>query len=241
MICTRYNSLYTVSEDTDKEEFAREISAVIMDEYEPKLVDRSIELNYSFLERWEIDEIENIAHRLEWEDGNGEYPSFAEREAIVRKKLEEYLAVEKSVNPRGFADFRLKELSAYAEAIASNAADCYFAEKEYEEFVELLSIFISSRPSIEKTVHVLWKDGSVRLYNRFKRDITAKYEADFYEYSQSRGANDEDLAISALIAAAPERVILHLPPSSSPLAKTLKKIFGENCEICKGCSFCKKD
>lgn len=212
-----------------------------MDEYEPKLIERDIEMNYSFLERWEIDEIKSIARRLEWEDGNGEYPSFSEREAMVRERLEEYLASEKSVNPRGFADFRLKELSVYAASIASSAADSYFAEKEYEEFTELLSVFISSRPKMEKAVHVLWQEGKVRLYNRFKRDITDKYEADFYEFSQRRGANEEDLAISALIAAAPERIVLHSPPPSSPLAKTLKKIFGEKCETCSGCSFCKKD
>lgn len=240
MVYTRYNCPYTVSPDTNREELAREISAVIMDEYEPKMIERSIEMNYSFLDKCEIDEIEKIARRIEWEGESGDYPPFARREALVRERLEDFLATEGSVHPKGFADFRVKELSVYAEAMASEAAERYFEEREYEEFAYLLRMFVSSRRSSEKVVHVVWDGGDIRLYNRFKRDITKKYEADFYEASSRNGAKEEDMAISAIIAAAPEKLVLHSPPEGSPLAKTLEKIFEDSCEVCRGCSLCRE-
>ena len=239
MAHTRYNSLIIKPEDQGFEEFAREISAVIMDEYEPVLIEKSVERNYGFLDRDEVGRIVQIAHSLEWTNDKSDiYPSFSEREALVRGKITEYLKNENAVVPRGFADFRVRELSAFAEAITFEAAESYFAEREYEEFTSLLSMFISVRPSLEKVVHVVWKDGGIRLFNRFKRDITDKYENEFLPYSEANGAKDEDLAISALIAAAPERLILHNPPSA-PFAKTLEKVFEGRCTICTGCEFCK--
>lgn len=241
MAYTRYNSLIVRPENVGEEEFAREISAVIMDEYEPLLIEKSIEKNYGFLERDEIEKIGEIARTLEWSNDKNEiYPPFVQREALVRARALEYLSDGNAIVPRGLADFRIRELSVFAEAISFEAAESYFARREYEEFTELLSMFISVRPSMEKAVHVVWDDGRIRLFNRRRRDITAKYENEFLPLSEENGAKDEDIALSALIAAAPEKIVLHSPPDS-PFAETIQKVFEGRCTVCRGCDFCKKD
>ena len=241
MAYTRYNSLIVRPENVGEEEFAREISAVIMDEYEPLLIEKSIEKNYGFLERDELEQIGEIARKLEWSNDKNEiYPPFVQREALVRARVEEYLSDGSAIVPRGLADFRIRELSVFAEAISFEAAEDYFARREYEEFTSLLAMFISVRPSMEKVIHIVWEDGKIRLYNRRRRDVTDKYETEFLPLSEENGAKEEDIALSALIAAAPEKVVLHSPPDS-PFAETVKKVFEGRCAVCGGCDFCKRD
>jgi putative sporulation protein YtxC len=233
----KYNYLYTLSPDDDIANLADEISSVIMEEYEPKIIRRSIEKKYSFLEPWETKKIEEIALKLEKDECEAEYPPYSFREKLVHRKIDEYLSEASSVNPKGFAEFRLKEISDFAEKIAAEAADEYFAEQEYEEFTEMLSMFLSVRPKVEKKLHLVRRDGHIRLYNRFKRDVTEKYESEFTSLS----SNEDDLAVSAVIAASPEELVIHRPKEDSPLENTLKKVFGERCVICNGCPFCKND
>ncbi|MCD8048167.1 MAG: putative sporulation protein YtxC [Clostridia bacterium] len=223
-----------------KEEFAREISAVIMEEYEPKLIEKCVYDSYGFLDREETDRIMEIAREMEREGGAEPCPSFAERESMVREAAEEYLKEEKAIVPRGLVDFRIKELSMFAEFIAGSAADAYFAEQEYEEFTSMLAMFMEVRPKLERALHIVWNEGEIKLFNRVGRDVTEKYTAEFIKYAEERGAGAEDLAISAVIAAAPEKIVLHCPPEASPLAGALEHIFGEKCEICHGCNFCER-
>ncbi len=221
-----------------KEEFAREISAVIMDEYEPKLIEKCVYAGYGFLDREETDRIMEIARELERGDDAPPCPGFAEREKMVQDAVEEYLKDKEQIVPRGLVDFRIKELSMFAEFIAGSAADAYFAEQEYEEFTSMLAMFMDARPKLEKVLHIVWTGEEIRLFNRIGRDVTEKYTAEFIKYAEERGAGAEDLAISAVIAASPERLVLHRPPASSPLAGALEHIFNDRCEICHGCNFC---
>ncbi len=226
---TKYNSLITIPQGTTKEEFAREISAVIMDEYEPRLIAGKIKSDYAGLDADEKAAILQKARRLEIaQDDKAPYLSFSGRERLVRKKVEEYLKTADSIVPRGFADFRIKELSDLAGIIADAAAEAYFARREYEEFAEVLNLLVTTR-SGEKVLHVCWEKGRVKLYNRFCRDVTEKYEAEFKRFA-GRGASDEDLAISAVIAAAPKKIVLHSPPDC-PLANAIRQIFGERCTV----------
>ena len=172
-------------------------------------------------------------------DNNNDYPDFAQRRQIVLDALEKYSKENTSIVPSGFVDFRLRELYYFVEAIVSHGADLFFKEKEYEEFTHLLRLFIDQKESREQILHVIWQNDDVRLCNKRGRDVTVKYEKEFYQAAAEKGISREDLAISAIIAAAPEKLVLHSPPESSPLKDALQKIFGEKCKVCTGCNICK--
>lgn len=226
--------------DCTKEEFAREISAIIMDEYEPRLIEEKIRRCYSYLEEDEKNAILLAARKIEIEqDEKAPYKSFSERERLVRLKVGEFLKNQESLIPRGLADFRIKELGIAAGIIVDYAAEAYFTKREYEEFAKALNFLVTTR-SGEKVLHIVWSGERVLLYNRFKRDVTDKYEAEFVKFAGDNYASEEDLAISAVICAAPEKIVLHSPPDC-PLANALQQIFGDRCKVCGGCKFCKKD
>jgi len=205
-------------------EFADEISGVIMEEYEPRLIEKRIFEYYGALDEDEINEIIDSAMKIaREEDSSAPYMSYSERERMVRRRAAEYLKTEESVIPRGLTDFRIKELSETASMIASAAAEKYFRRREYEEFAEVLRMLVTLRRG-EKVLHIFWSDGKIILKNRFYRDVTPKYEAEFRATAAETNITEDDVALSAVISAAPEEIVLHEPPDS-PLVSVLKTVF----------------
>lgn len=211
-----------------------------MDEYEGVIIGRCVKARYDFLDSAERDRIISITKKLAKEYEGELFPSYEKRRERVKKALEEYFKANDKIVPGGFVDFRHRELYYSAEVMASEGAKRYFDEKEYEEFTHLLSAFISQKEAKEEVLHLVWSGGRVRLLNKRRRDVTEKYEKEFYSAAYKKGLGQEDLAISAVISAAPERLVFHCPPAFSPLKETLEKIFEGKCKTCQGCNICKK-
>lgn len=212
-----------------------------MDEYESILIDRCIKNRYDFLEDFEKQKIAGLTKQLAKKDTQNDFPSYEERRAIVKSAVEKYMKTNAAIVPGGFVDFRLRELYFYVEQMVDLGAELFLKEKEYEEFTYLLSVFVSEKECREEVLHLLWQNNSIRLINKRGRDITEKYEREFYDAARDKGIGQEDLAISAVISAAPKKLVFHSPPPQSPLRETLEKIFEGKCRICPGCNICKKN
>ncbi|MBQ6794769.1 MAG: putative sporulation protein YtxC [Clostridia bacterium] len=208
-----------------------------MEEYEAVLIDRCIKARYSLCnekERKRIGEITRAIAKSEDEF----FPSYSERLKDVREAVEDYFLKNDTIVPGGFVDFRLKEVYYNVEEMVEKGAERYFAEKELEEFTFLLASFVAEKEPKEDKIHVLWQKSGVRLLNKRGRDVTEKYEKEFYLSALKKGLGEEDLAISALISAAPRELVLHCPPEKSPLKETLVKIFEGRFKVCTGCRIC---
>ncbi len=234
-VFTRYNTQFTVKEGIT----AAMIADIIMEEYEDVLIDRCVRNRYDFFESHEKERIASLAKKIAKESGSEAFPGYQERKAFVEDALQDYLENNDTIVPGGFVDFRLRDVYYFVEQMVDEGADMYLKEKEYEEFTYLLSLFIAEKESSEEILHILWKNEEIRLINKRGRDVTVKYEKEFLKAAGNKGIGKEDLAISAVISAAPEKIVLHSAPENSPLAETLMKIFGEHCKACKGCNICK--
>lgn len=215
------------------------IADIIMEEYEDILIDRCIRSRYDFFEDYEKERIGFLTKKLAKENGSGEYPDYSARKAFVENAVKDYLDNNETIVPGGFVDFRLRDVYYFVEQMVDVGADLFLKEKEYEEFTYLLRVFLSEKESREEVLHLLWKDGQIYLINKRGRDVTVKYEKEFFEAAKEKGIGQEDLAISAVISAAPQRLVFHCAPENSPLKETLMKIFEGKCKVCTGCNICK--
>lgn len=211
-----------------------------MNEYESVLIERCVRTRFDFLSMDERARICALSKELALKkDSCKDFPDYEKRRRIICEAVKKYGKENCGIVPSGFVDFRLRELYYYVEAMVECGADMFFKEKEYEEFTYLLRTFIEEKESREEVLHLLWVDGDVRLLNKRGRDVTVKYEKEFYHAAQKKGIGREDLAISAIISAAPEKLIMHSPPETSPLKEALEKIFEGRYKICTGCNICK--
>ena len=236
---TRYNIVYQPKNE-EKEKTAKEVAEIICEEYERVLIERQVREDYSLLDEYEKREIIKEANLVS-EDSEGLFfPDKNARKAEVEREVKEFLLENDTVIPRGFVDFRYRDLYFYVKKIVEEGAKRYFDKQEYEEFIYLLSMFVNSREKKEKTIHIIWDEEKVYLYNKRGRDVTDKYQKDFIGAAKKKNLNQEDLAISAVIAASPETLVLHTPPKT-PLSEALEKIYEGRVKVCKGCPICKKD
>lgn len=223
------------------DEAAHAATDVVMNEYESVLFERSVKSRYAYLTKDEQNQIIKNAKKLATRNDTLDFPPFSARRKDVYDNIRAYLGEEGTVVPCGFVDFRMRKMYYWAEKIVEKGADMFFDQKEYEEFTYLLSMFVEEKESREEVIHLLWENPGITLLNKRGRNVTKKYEREFMEAAKEKNISDDDLAISAIISAAPEKLRLHMPPDNSPLAETLLKIFGNRCSVCAGCNICKKD
>lgn len=235
--CTKYTLPITTDNTTALE--AAEAAAEIIMEYESVIIERLVKRKYSFLEPCEAERVCALTKDIAKNGVCRNVPGFAERKKAVLEEVRAYIDEVGYVIPAGFVDFRMRQLYSFAEKMIDKGADLFFEEKEYEEFVYLLKLFVEEKESHEEVLHLVWEEGGIRLLNKRHRDVTDKYEREFYAAAAERGIGKEDLAISAVISAAPRRIVFHSPPQSSPLKETLSKIFEGRCSECSGCNICK--
>lgn len=215
------------------------VADAVMEEYEGVIIEQCVKSNYSFLEENERQAIIKEAKLIAKEKDGIVQPDYGERRIAVYDAALKYLEENSVIIPCGFVDFRFRDFFFYTEKIVSLAYDIYFDKREYEEFTYLLSMFVASKEKKEEVIHVVWDEDKVYLYNKRGRDVTRKYEKEFLSMVKKHDINQEDLAISAVISAAPERLVLHTE-KESPLRDALEKIYIGKCKVCTGCSFCKK-
>ncbi len=230
----RYNTMFTVTED-EREKMADAVTDIITDEFEQSLIRHFIKESYPLLEEDEIKIIE--AYTIEERESRGVYKKHREN---LKREVLNFLSENGQIIPKGFVDFRMRDIYTDIKKLVFYGAERFFNEQEYEEFICLLKMVINERESREKLVHVVFNGNEVKLFNKRGSDITEKYEAEFMLSAAQCGAKSEDLAISAIISIAPEFVVIHNLPEKSPMGITLKKLFGSNAQTCQGCEICKK-
>ncbi|MDO4563208.1 MAG: putative sporulation protein YtxC [Clostridia bacterium] len=222
----KYETPIAVPPVCSHEEFAREMGVMLQERYEKEYVNKIIEEDYAFLPPDARREVLKIAIE-EIDDGEMMRVIYKNRRrAIIEREVLEYLKTNDTILPEGFFNFRLSRYHEELRGLCARAADEFRAKREYEEFLELLRFFVSVQISREEIVHVVWSNGEIRIQNRFRRDVTHRYEAEFIDLASSEGATNEDLLLSALIAIAPKKIVLHNPPPpEEPIVKTICAVF----------------
>jgi len=117
---------------------------------------------------------------------------------------------------------------------AEEALIRFMAEREHREFVRLLKYFVDIQDQRQETVHVVRT-----AENRFElRDseggrVVGDYMDTLASDAPGEGVDMSDLLISALITAAPRKVVLHFEPDSTT-AETIDTVFEGRVERCRG-------
>ena len=125
-----------------------------------------------------------------------------------------------------------------------DAAEEYYIEKEYEEFIELLSDYIDQCPSMIYLLHISHKpDGEFLFYDFTKTKIRIDAEKTTAHNPIENFLTYEDMLVSILITLAPKRIIWHSSEKheNNNITKTIQRIFKDRFSVCCGCELCDLD
>ncbi len=221
--------------------FYDKISSILTDAiikfYERKMLNRILEYNYFYFNSLEKKEIINIAL------------SFIESDSITKEdnffsiyySVMDYIKSNKSLVLEGFVNFRLQNYIKNLDYIIDIAVNKYITDKEYNEFVNMLKLYVSITPPNEPIVHLVYLSGESILLDKNKNVIPINKDDEVFnaKYLSDITFSSNDYALNALLNLVPKRLIIHLNDNKpDEFINTLKLIFEKRFEICTGCEMC---
>ena len=213
------------------------LAEYVIDRYETRMMRRILDEHFDGLSDKARREIIKNINLFEDDKEVG----FEARKRVILLALYDCLKESTKVYLDGFVAFRLKDYEAILYRLSQMLAEDYRAKKEYEEFIDLLTYFVevqSPRPELLNII--VEKSGEYRIADSTGKDITSKCMAEFVGEAAVMTETDyDDVLISVLITAAPQKVIIHKAENirNRDLFLTIKKVF-KRVEYCIGCNLC---
>ena len=219
------NTAVNLPQGTDIHEFAVQVTGEIMSRFEKPLLKKITESEFYYSPPSERAEIFSLALKHASNESTDAMDTihYERRKALIREQAEEYLRENNYIIINGFVNFRLEDYKNELKNLCHDAAEELYAMREYDEFLNMLSFFISVQSPKEALVHIVKKDGILRIQNKRHKDITDRYceEAIF----EDEGFSTEDIVLSALITISPRKIIIHDRKENERIYDTIASVF----------------
>jgi len=211
----------------------------MMAELEPAAVRRIIADEYGGERQEERDGI--TAYSLKTLAGSASPEARAARLRRKRRMADELkacLSEYRTVSLDGFARFRLGAHRRELREIVEEAAQEYMMDRQYREFISLLRYVVDVRETRIPVVHLIHRATEAALEMFDARFRPLELAAETKLNAPVRTSDAEDLVVSALITAAPRRIVVHSRQPAAPVIRTIEGIFGGRVRVCRSCSSC---
>ncbi|AFL98647.1 YtxC-like family protein [Desulfitobacterium dehalogenans ATCC 51507] len=165
------------------------------------------------------------------------------RKASLVNQIVKCIEAQSLFDMEGFLRFRAKDYKEEIHKAVNYVVNEHVIETEYEEFINLLRRFVDSQKPRIHTLHVgITRQGKFNLYNEEGKKITKKYMDDLSFMDTSQELTYEDLLVSALIAVAPRKIVMHIRYEGyKDTLQTICKVFEGRVSYCtENCSICEK-
>ena len=151
----------------------------------------------------------------------------------------QYVIENKSMILEGFVNFRIKEYIKYLDSIVDIAVNKYIIEKEYNEFISLLRMYINSKKSNIKNLHLIYGKSELTILDENKNIVPLCKEIYNAKFLSDIIFSENDYALNTLLTLLPQRIEIHLLDSEDEFIKTVKLIFEDRVYICRECNICR--
>ena len=212
------------------EQLSPVLADYLMTAYEGMLLNRIAKRNYGYLRPDERREIIVLAQKKLQENDQNFFDTVIRirRRNLVTRKLADFLNQSNHIILEGFVTFRMQEYVKELEEIMDWAVRQYLVEKEYQEFIKLLTCFVQMQKPKFQCVHVIAeKDASFSIYDENMDRISDQWFHELADDQADGVIKEEDMLISFLISAAPKQVVLHNASEigNKELLETIQQVF----------------
>ena len=235
-----YNNIILHYTGNDESVFYTYVSSLIQHSilrfYEPKLIRNIINFDYFYFSDTEKDEIFELTQEI-----------LAEPSSLATSRLNvlyhlcyKYVENNKSMILDGFINFRLKEYTSLLSDIVSEAASAFTIQKEYDEFIDLLSSYVASNKPTVKEVHLVYFNNDSLLLDENKNIIKVDKNISTAKYLSDITFSSNDYCLNTLLNILPKKIFVHLlnVDDDDEFLDTLCAIFGKRIIICLDSEIC---
>jgi putative sporulation protein YtxC len=220
--------------------FDEKLSSIITDTilkfYKEKMIKKIINFDYFYFEEHEKKIIiQNCCEIIE----SSEYEQISKEKEYIHEAVLQYVIENKSMILEGFVNFRIKEYIKYLDSIVDIAVNKYIIEKEYNEFISLLRMYINSKKSNIKNLHLIYGKSELTILDENKNIVPLCKEIYNAKFLSDIIFSENDYALNTLLTLLPQRIEIHLLDSEDEFIKTVKLIFEDRVYICRECNICR--
>ena len=220
--------------------FDEKLSSIITDTilkfYKEKMIKKIINFDYFYFEEYEKKIIiQNCCEIIE----SSEYEQMSKEKEYIHEAVLQYVIENKSMILEGFVNFRIKEYIKYLDSIVDIAVNKYIIEKEYNEFISLLRMYINSKKSNIKNLHLIYGKSELTILDENKNIVPLCKEIYNAKFLSDIIFSENDYALNTLLTLLPQRIEIHLLDSEDEFIKTVKLIFEDRVYICRECNICR--
>mgnify|MGYP000631854722 FL=1 len=220
--------------------FDEKLSSIITDTilkfYKEKMIKKIINFDYFYFEEYEKKIIiQNCCEIIE----SSEYEQISKEKEYIHEAVLQYVIENKSMILEGFVNFRIKEYIKYLDSIVDIAVNKYIIEKEYNEFISLLRMYINSKKSNIKNLHLIYGKSELTILDENKNIVPLCKEIYNAKFLSDIIFSENDYALNTLLTLLPQRIEIHLLDSEDEFIKTVKLIFEDRVYICRECNICR--
>lgn len=157
---------------------------------------------------------------------------------LIYVELLKYVIDNKSIYLDGFVNFRLYKYMSVLDELVDSAVNNYIIEREYNEFIDLLKVYINSKESKFDVLHLIYMNNESILIDDDKNIISVDENILNATYLSDISFSSNDFTLNTLLSLLPKQIIIHIIDCEDEFINTIKLIFGNKVSICKDCSIC---
>ena len=159
--------------------------------------------NYFYFDNFEKKLIEENCYAYITSD---EDDSLKFRKDEVWNSISKYIFENKSMILDGFVNFRLDEYLNTIDDIVDYSVNKYVIEKEYNEFINLLKLYIDSKETEADLVHLVYTNGESILLDSNRNIISLNDNIFNAKYLSDISFSSNDYALNALLTLLPKEL-----------------------------------
>lgn len=225
-----------ISRDLFYTKLCETLSNSTIELYESSILKRIIDLNYFYFTDHEKRKILDICLDTIKCDDNTDIEC---RKDTIFIAFLKYLLENKSLVLDGFINFRLSEYIKVLDSTVDFAVNKFLIEREYNEFIDLLKLYIDSKEPTVSKIHLIYCNHESILIDEFNNVINTDNPTFNAKYLSDITFSSNDYALNALLTLLPEEVYIHLIDEEDEFINTLKLIFNNRVYLCRDCNICR--
>jgi len=235
-----YTNIIVHYKGDDTQEFLKEVSTIlsflVIYEFEEVFFRQIISKDFFYFSKEERSVILDNCFNI-----------IIDSDTIIKEKFEilfssflNYIKKHKTIFLSGFINFRLQSYWDVLERIVEDAVNSYILEKEYNEFISLLRLYINSSETIEDVLHIVYSKDFTIMLDSNKNIINNSQNAFKAKFLSDISFSTNDYTLNTLLTLLPEKIYVHLIDNKiDEFITTLSLIFEKRLEICTECNICK--
>lgn len=227
-----------IDEQKFLKDLSRLLSSLVINVFEKKIINKIISNEYFYFDKLEQRKIFQTTIKDLYDDKESVYPN-EKCFSLLCNNFYDYLETNKSIVLNGFITFRIKN---YIEIIfeqIDKSVTKFLIDKEYNEFITLLKIYINTEKCNCDVVHLIYSNSKSILLDKNKNVIKSNENMFNAKYLSDISFSSSDYALNTLLTLLPKKLYLHvINNKEDEFLKTLKLIFENRIVFCTDCEIC---